>query len=84
MSGTRLSWGVRVRNELHANFEGKRQPGECELAALALMVDALHHLDNDAAIPAIVGARLQHAIDTLCQECDVDPVGSADVPGMAA
>ena len=34
--------------------------------ALSLMLRALGRLDSDPAIPAIIGAQLQHAIDTLC------------------
>ena len=34
-------------------------------AALSCMTQALAHLDSDAAIPPIIGAQLQLAIDTL-------------------
>lgn len=34
--------------------------------ALSLMLGALDRLDSDPGIPAIIGAQLQYAIDTLC------------------
>lgn len=34
-------------------------------AALQLMSEALAHLDSDAKIPALIGAHLQSAIDSL-------------------
>lgn len=41
-------------------------------AALGHMISALHILDRNLAVPGIVGARLQHAIDTLCDELGLD------------
>lgn len=41
-------------------------------SALSLMTSALQQLDGNPAIPAIIGARLQHAIDCLCAEYNLD------------
>lgn len=44
--------------------------GADSLAELALdhMVKALGFIDLDSSLPGVIGARLQHAIDTLCEE----------------
>lgn len=65
--------GERVRNEFDGAFGAtNRQSCEAGAKALSLMVNALQHLDSDPAIPAVIGARLQLAIDTLCVECAFD------------
>jgi hypothetical protein len=43
--------------------------GDARLTALALMGQALVHIDGDDTIPAIVGAHLQTAIDSLARHC---------------
>ena len=42
---------------------------DARLTALALMGQALAQIDSDSSIPAIVGARLQTAIDALERCC---------------
>lgn len=39
--------------------------GHAKEAALACMLQALDHLDGDPTIPALIGAQLQLAMDTL-------------------
>jgi hypothetical protein len=55
------------------------KPAGARLAALTLMGQALTQIDSDSTIPAIVGARLQAAIDTLerCSPSDL-PLSSIE------
>ncbi|QDP20423.1 hypothetical protein [Sphingomonas xanthus] len=48
------------------------QDGRLPALALSHMMQALEFLDRDPALPGIIGARLQHAIDTLCDECGLE------------
>ncbi|HYC94596.1 MAG TPA: hypothetical protein VEB39_02735 [Sphingomicrobium sp.] len=41
------------------------EASDARAAALSLMSKALEHLDSDTNMPAIIGARLQSAIDAL-------------------
>lgn len=67
MAGLALKGGQYMC--IHTSREaGANPPFEIGPAgeALSLMLGALDRLDSDATIPAIIGAQLQHAIDTLC------------------
>lgn len=44
---------------------------DVRLNALALMTQALAQIDSDSGIPAIVGAHLQTAIDSLERHCPI-------------
>jgi len=64
--------GERVRNEFDVAFGAtNRESHDAGAKALSLMVNALQQLDSDPAIPSVIGARLQMAIDTLCAECAI-------------
>ena len=55
-----------------ADVAGAMTAADARSKALALMSEALGHLDSDCSIPAIIGAQLQTAIDALWTSVSVD------------
>lgn len=62
---------MRIQSSRAAGISQSFQIGAAS-EALALMVDALGRLDSDPAVPSIIGAHLQHAIDTLCDAYSIE------------
>lgn len=58
-----------MAKETRREDAGAIESGDALIDALALMTQALARIDSDSAIPAIVGAHLQTAIDSLERCC---------------